>query len=91
MLDTPGTTGRYWSLVMCKRQGGGVLCGVVKNFDDREPVQSITIHDETAIVGYLTRTPDVPLAGINLQRTVVYQFAGNALHELSHSDMPYTP
>ncbi|GEM_PF-4838514 len=91
MFDITGTTGRIWSLIMCKRQGTGVICGVVKSYDDREPVQSITIRDETAIVVYLTRTPGLPPAAVNVRRTVVYQFAGNTLRELRHGDESYTP
>ncbi|MGY0230590.1 hypothetical protein [Longispora urticae] len=91
MSSTSGTTGRFWGLMLCKREAGAPVCSVLVQLADREPVQSVAIGGQKATVVYLTRTPDVPAAGLNLRRTAVYQFGGNTLLELSHTDEAYTP
>ncbi|MEV6526717.1 hypothetical protein AB0M43_32770 [Longispora sp. NPDC051575] len=91
MSSTSGTTGRFWGLMLCKREAGAPVCSVLVQLGDREPVQSVAIGGQKATVVYLTRTPDVPAAGLNLRRTAVYQFGGNTLLELSHTDEAYTP
>ena len=51
-------------------------------------------EDDTAgkaTVVYLTRTADVPMAGLNLKRTAIFQLSGGALTEVSHTDVSYTP
>jgi hypothetical protein len=87
MSMTAGTTGRYWSLAICRVQSGDVFCSVVTHFDDREPVESITIGGGDVTVVYLTRTPDVAGVGLDIRRTAIYRVGGDALHEVSHTDV----
>ncbi|WP_018351389.1 hypothetical protein [Longispora albida] len=88
MASMDGTTGRYWSLMLCKLDAGAPVCTVAVMLDDREPVESVAIAKQTATVVYLTRTPGTPPAAVNVRRTVTYQFGGNTLHELSRTDAP---
>ncbi|WP_412540342.1 hypothetical protein R8Z50_31715 [Longispora sp. K20-0274] len=91
MSSTTGTTGRFWGLMLCKKESGAPVCTVTLILNDREPVQSVSVGGQKATVVYLTRTPDVPPAGLNRKRTAVYQFGNNTLLELSHTDEAYTP
>ena len=87
MSMTAGTTGRNWSLAICRVQSGDVFCSAVTHFDDREPVESIAVGGGDVTVVYLTRTPDVAGVGLNIRRTAIYRVAGDALHEVSHTDV----
>ena len=54
--------------------------------------QTIVIQDgNIAEVVYLTRTADVPMAGLNVRRVANFQLTTGGLIELGHTDYPYTP
>jgi hypothetical protein len=87
MSMTPGTTGRYWAMASCRPDGGHVYCSPVLELNDREPIESIAVADRRITLVYLTRTPDVPLAGLNIRRTAIYVWGGDTVHEVSHTDV----
>ncbi|GAA2511469.1 hypothetical protein Ahu01nite_067210 [Winogradskya humida] len=91
MWSTEGTTGRWWALVLCGPGKTGTQCSVQDVLDDREPIQSVTITGGDAVVVYLTRTEDVPAAGVNIRRTAIYHYHVNGLAQTSFHDEPYTP
>lgn len=86
-----GGTGQFWTLVAWSNNGGSPQLAGTRGLGDRNPVTDITVAGQRATVVYLTRTDDVPMAGVNIKRTAVYQLAGGSLTEVSHSDAPYTP
>ena len=89
---TTGGTGRFYTLVAWLSNNSGTpQLAASKALGDRNPVESIAIAGNQATVVYLTRTPDVPLAGLNLRRTAIFRLADTGLTELSHVDAPYTP
>ena len=86
---TAGGTGRFYTLVAWLSNNSGVpQLAASKALGDRNPVESITIAGNQATVVYLTRTPDVPLAGLNLRRTAIFRLTDTGLTELSHVDAP---
>jgi hypothetical protein len=89
---TAGGTGRFYTLVAWLSDNSGVpQLAASKALGDRNPVETITIASNQATVVYLTRTPEVPLAGLNLRRTAIFGLTDTGLTELSHVDAPYTP
>ena len=87
-----GGTGRFYTLVVWLSNNSGVpQLAASKGLGDRNPVESIAIASNQAKVVYLTRTPDVPMAGLNIRRTATYRLTDTGLAELSHIDTPYTP
>jgi hypothetical protein len=86
-----GGSGHFWTLVAWTNNAGTPQLAATAALGDRNAVTSISIAAQKATVVYLTRTPDVPLAGVNLKRTAVYQLSGGSLTEVSHTDAPYTP
>lgn len=90
MLDGGGT-GRFWTLVVWRNSGGSPVCTALADLDDRTPVQSIAIAGGKATVVYLTRTADVPMAGLNIKRTSTFVLSGHSFTETGHVDEPYTP
>jgi hypothetical protein len=85
-------TGRFYTLVAWTSNNSGVpQLAASKALGDRNPVTDISIAAGKATVVYLTRTADVPLAGLNLKRTAIFQLSGGALTEVSHTDVSYTP
>ncbi len=87
-----GGTGRFYTLVAWLSNNSGVpQLAASTALGDRNPVESITIAGNQATVVYLTRTPDVPLAGLNLRRTAIFRLTDTGLAELSHVDAPYAP
>jgi hypothetical protein len=86
-----GGTGQFWTLVAWANNAGNPQLTASKALGDRNPVTDITVAGQRATVVYLTRTPDVPMAGVNLKRTAIYQLSGGSLTEVSHTDVPYTP
>ncbi len=90
VLSTGGT-GHFYSLAAWRNVGGEPVFAALIDYGDREPVTDITIADQKATVVYLTRTPDLPPATVNIERTVIYQLTGSSLVEVSRNDAPYTP
>jgi hypothetical protein len=86
-----GGTGQFWSLVAWTNSAGSPQLTASKALGDRNPVTDITVAGQRATVVYLTRTDDVPMAGVNIKRTAIYQLSGGSLTEVSHSDVSYTP
>jgi len=86
-----GGTGTFYTLVVWKNVGAQPVCQALYDLGDRTPVVSITIAGQKAIVVWLTRTDDAPLAQVNLSRTSVFSLSGATLTQLSHTDVPYTP
>jgi hypothetical protein len=86
-----GGTGQFWTLVAWTNNAGNPQLAASKAVGDRNPVTDITVAGQRATVVYLTRTADVPLAGVNVKRTAIYQLSGGSLTEVSHTDAPYTP
>ena len=86
MSMTAGTTGRNWAVATCRPDRGHVYCSPMTLYEDREPVEAISISGSDITVVYLTRTPDVPPAGVNIRRTTVYRIAGDHFVEVRHSD-----
>jgi hypothetical protein len=86
-LDAGGT-GRFFTLVVWHNNHGSPMCAAVADLGDRNPVESVTISGGNANVVYDTRTPDAPMAEINVRRTAIYHLTGTDFHELSHTDAP---
>lgn len=89
--STDGTTGSWWALALCAPGKSGTQCTVQDVLDDREPIQSVTITGGDAVVVYLTRTADVPAAGVNIRRTATYHYHVHSLVQTGYHDEPYTP
>jgi hypothetical protein len=88
---TTGGTGQFYSLAVWRNVSGAPVFAALKDMGDRNPIEKITISGGKATVVYLTRTDDVPLAGLNVRRTAVFKLSGATLVELSHTDAPYLP
>ena len=86
-----GGTGTFYTLVVWKNVAGQPVCQALYDLGDRNPVVSITIAGQKAIVVWLTRTDDAPMAQVNLSRTSIFSLSGATLTQLSHTDVPYTP
>lgn len=90
-----GGTGRFYTLVTWRNDGGTPVPAAAVSLGDRTPVASIDIPEEgglrQATVMYRTRGDDDPPAVLNLTRTAVYRVSGARMVELHHSDAPYTP
>ena len=91
VMLSSGGTGQFWSLVVWHDSNGHPVFTAVTDLGDRNPVQSITISGGKATVVYLTRTADLPMAGVNIKRTAIYKLSGHHFTEQSHHDDPYTP
>jgi hypothetical protein len=87
-----GGTGRFYTLVAWTSNNSGIpQLAASTALGDRNPVTDISIAGGKATVVYLTRTADVPMAGLNLKRTAIFQLSGGTLTEVSHTDVSYTP
>ena len=84
-------TGQFYTLVVWRNSGGHLVFAALKDLDDRNPVQTISISNGRATVVYLTRTDDAPMAEVNIKRTAVFKLSGHTFTELSHTDQPYSP
>lgn len=90
VLSTGGT-GHFYSLAYWRNDAGNPVFAALKDLDDRTPVEKITISGNVATVVWLTRTPDLPAAAVNIRRTSKFKVSGTTLTEISHTDAPYTP
>jgi hypothetical protein len=89
-IDPEGSATLYTLVVWLATESGPALAGS-EALGDRNPVESISIADGIVTVVYFTRSPDVPLAGLDLRRTATYEFAEPGLRLLSSSDEPCSP
>jgi hypothetical protein len=90
---TSGGTGEFWTLVVWHNDHGNPVCVAVADFadgNDRTPVQSISISGGETTVVYLTRTPDAPMAQLNIKRTATYKLVGGHFEETGHLDVTYS-
>jgi hypothetical protein len=85
-----GGTGTFFTLVVWRDVKGQPACQALYELGDRNPVVSVAISGQKATVVWLTRTPDAPMAQVNLRRTSVFKLSGKTLTELSHADVPYS-
>jgi hypothetical protein len=85
-----GGSGTFFTLVVWRYASGEPECVALLDLGDRTPVVSISVASRKATVVWLTRTPDAPMAVVNIKRTSVYQLSGATLHELSHTDAAYS-
>jgi hypothetical protein len=85
-----GGTGTFFTLVVWRNVKAQPVCQALYDLGDRTPVVSVTISGQKATVVWLTRTPDAPMAQVNLRRTSVFKLSGATLTELSHTDVPYS-
>jgi hypothetical protein len=90
VVATTGGTGEFYTLVVWRNSGGHPVFAALKDIDDRNPVQTISIANGKATVVYLTRTDDAPMAEVNIKRTAVFKLSGHTFTELSHTDQPFT-
>jgi hypothetical protein len=87
---TAGGTGRFFSLVAWRNDGGTPIPAATTSLGDRTPVVSIEVAARRATVVYRTRGDSDPAAALTITRTAVYQVVGTNLVEVSHTDEPYT-
>jgi hypothetical protein len=87
-----GIAGQFHVLVawLSNNSGTPQLAGSAA-LGDRNWVESIEIADGEATVVYYTRTPEAPMAMVNIKRTAIYELTAAGLVEVSHTDAPYTP
>jgi hypothetical protein len=90
LLMETGGTGRFFGLAVWRNVGGAPVYLTVTDLGDRTPVESITIASGRATVVYLTRTPDAPMAMLDIRRTAVFRLSGGGLTEVGHTDAPYS-
>jgi hypothetical protein len=88
-----GGTGHFYTLVVWLNDGGAPVLAATSALGDRNPVVELAIASRVVTVVYLTRTDDVPLAGVNIRRTATYELTatGSSFVETGHTDSPYTP
>ncbi|MFD2683831.1 hypothetical protein ACFS5L_02960 [Streptomyces phyllanthi] len=90
-----GGTGRFYTLVTWRNDGGTPVPAAAAELGDRTPVVSIDIPSaggpRQVTVVYRTRGDDDPAAVVTITRTAVYEVSPPAMVEVSHSDAPYTP
>jgi hypothetical protein len=90
MLNTGGT-GRFFSLAVWRNVNGQPVFTALLDLGDRNPVEKIAIAGRMASVVYLTRTPDQPMAALNIRRTAIFTLSGSTLVAVSQTDEPYSP
>lgn len=81
-------SGQFYTLVVWRNVDGQPVCVAVTDLGDRNPVESIAIAGKIATVVYDTRTPDAPMAQVNIRRTATYKLTGPVFDEVNHSDTP---
>lgn len=90
-----GGTGKFYTLVTWRNDGGTPVPAAAAELGDRTPVVSIDFPSggtpRQVTVVYRTRGDDDPAAVVTLTRTAVYEVSGPTMVELHHSDAPYTP
>ncbi|SPF06301.1 hypothetical protein [Streptomyces sp. MA5143a] len=90
-----GGTGKFYTLVTWRNDGGTPVPAAAAELGDRTPVVSIDFPSagppRQVTVVYRTRGDDDPAAVVTLTRTAVYEVSGASMVELHHSDAPYTP
>jgi hypothetical protein len=86
-----GIAGQFHVLVAWTNDGGAPVLAATAPLGDRNWVESIEIVDGEATVVYYTRTPEAPMAMVNIKRTAIYRLTDAGLVEESHTDVPYTP
>ncbi|MFF5359802.1 hypothetical protein ACFY4I_10435 [Streptomyces scabiei] len=90
-----GGTGKFYTLVTWRNDGGTPVPAAAAELGDRTPVVSIDFPSSgparQVTVVYRTRGDDDPAAVVTLTRTAVYQVSEPTMVELHHSDAPYTP
>ncbi|WP_159765950.1 hypothetical protein [Streptomyces sp. HM190] len=90
-----GGTGRFYTLVTWRNDGGTPVPAATAELGDRTPVVSVDFPSagppRQVTVVYRTRGDDDPAAVVTLTRTAVYEVSGASMVELHHSDAPYTP
>lgn len=91
MFNIDGTTGRYWAITLCAKDGSATECIVQKVLDDREPIEAIDIAGGEVSVVSLTRPEDGPMAGLDTKRTTAYRYHVDGLMEINYVDEPYNP
>lgn len=88
-------TGRFYTLVTWRNDGGTPVPVAAAALGDRTPVVSVDIPSagglRQATVVYRTRGAGDPSAIVTITRTAVYEVTPPTMTELHHSDAPYTP
>ena len=82
-----GGTGTFSTLVVWKNVNHSPKFWALSDLDDRTPVISIAIAGQVATVKYCTRTPDAPMAEVNITRTATYKLTNHSFTETGHSDV----
>jgi hypothetical protein len=88
---TNGGTGQFYSLAVWRNVKGAPVFIAQYDIGDRNPIEKVTIAGRVATVVYLTRTPEQPMAALNIRRTAIFKLSGGVLTPVSQTDEPYTP